>query len=425
MEEGAFLHPPTDEPGTRWFVVAAVLALVGILLRQPLLLILAVVLALLAALARLWWRHGLSAVTYRRRFGTARAFWGEEITLDLITENAKPLPLPWLEVVDSFPSALEVVGTALEPSSVPRTKVFRAFFSVGPYERVRRRYRLRCAARGYYHFGPATLTTGDLFGFSARERELPGVDSLVVYPRLVPVTAFGLPARQPLGDHPAAQPLVEDPLRFAGVRPYAPGDSPRRVHWRASARTGALQTKQFEKSATPTAALFLDTNTFEYFWEGFDPALLELAITVTASLAAHCLDEGRQVGLFANAPIGGSARFQFIRLAPSRHPAQLPRILEALARLVPGTGFRIEEALVREGAALPWGATVVVVTPNVTAGLQRALARLARGGHHPVLVCCGKEPALDPALRRRLTTYHIGGEETWRALETLDLAVAG
>jgi len=419
-ERDWWVHAPLDERGTRWLVAAAVLAVIAILLRQPLLLTLAIVLALAAASARLWWRFGLSEVTYRRRFATTRAAFGEEIELELITENAKPLPLVWLEVTDEFPTALEVVGATLEPAAKPRVGIFQAFFSVRPYERVRRRYRLRCTARGYYRFGPAKLTTGDPFGFAAREREIPTTDHLIVYPRVLPLTAFGLPARQPLGDAKPAQPLVEDPLRVAGVRPYAAGDSPRRIHWRASARTGTLQVKQYERSADPTVALFLDTNTFEHFWEGQRSDLLELAITVAASLAARALDEGRQVGLIANAPASGSARF--IRVPPGRHPAQLARILEMLAMLVPGTGVRVEQTLTAESGKLPWGATVVVVTANVTAGLQRTLVRLARNGRQVVLVSCGPEPALEPELRRRLTIYHVGPEETWETRDAVALA---
>jgi uncharacterized protein (DUF58 family) len=422
MDEGQFIHAPLDQRGTRWLWVAALLALLALALRQPLLLILATVLALVAAFARLWWRYGLRAVTYRRHFSTARAAWGEEISCELITENAKPLPLVWLEVVDEFPTGLAVTGATLEPSSKVGTRLLRAFFSVGPYERVRRRYRIRCRARGYYRFGPVTLTTGDPFGFAAREEEFPVLDALVVYPRILPVTAFGLPARQPLGDLRAIPPLIEDPLRFAGVRPYSPGDSPRHIHWRASARTGALQTRQYERTATPTVALFLDANTFEYFWQGFDPPLLELAITATASLAAYVLDAGWQVGLFANAPASGATGFGFIRLAPSRHPAQLPRLLEALARLIPGSSVRIERVLLREAAHLRGGTTVVVVTGNVTADLQRALLTLARRGQRPVLVSCGTPPDLAPGLLRQVLAYHLGGEEAWDALTTLALA---
>ena len=126
------------------------------------------------------------------------------------------------------------------------------------------------------------------------------------------------------------------------MRPYSPGDLPRRIHWRASARTGALQSKQYEPGAVPTVALFLDVNTFERFWEGLDPERLELAISATASLATHALSERRQVGLYANAPLAGGERQ--IRILPGRHPAQLTRILEALALLIPHTGLRLDLA---------------------------------------------------------------------------------
>jgi uncharacterized protein (DUF58 family) len=409
-----------DIRGTRWLVAAAVLAAIAILLREPLLLVLAIVLALAAAIARLWWRYGLSEVTYHRHFSTSHAFFGEEIEIELITENAKPLPLVWLNLNDEFPTALELDGVKLEPADKPKVGIFRAFFSVRPYERVRRRYRVRCTTRGHHRFGPATLTTGDPFGFVTREKAVDVVDELIVYPRIAPVTAFGLPAKQPLGDRKAVQPLVEDPMRLDGVRPYTAGDSFRRIHWRASARTGALQSRRYERTADPTIALFLDVNTFEHFWEGFDPALLELAITVTASLAAYAIEDGRQVGLYANGPLSGTA--QFVRVPPGRHPAQLSRILEALARLVPSTGVRIEQTLTRESRSLPWGATVVIVTAYFTDGLRRALDRFSRNGHHLVLICCGDAPDLGPNLERRLVTYHVSGEETWHALDQLTLA---
>ena len=121
-----------------------------------------------------------------------------------------------------------------------------------------------------------------------------------------------------------------------------------------------------------------------------------------------------------NAPTSGTARF--IRLAPSRHPAQLTRILEALAQLVASTGVRIEQTLTRETGALAQGATIVVVTGYVTADLQRTLLRLQRANRHVVLITCGEEPVLGPEARRRLLTYHVGGKERWDALDRVALA---
>lgn len=341
-----WVDEPTDIRGTRWIGIALAVGIIAVLLRQPLLLVLALVLILCAASARLWWRFGLSEVRYHRRFSASSISFGEDLDLELVVENAKPLPLIWLDLVDEFPLGVDIAGIDLEPAGKPMVGIFRTFFAIQPYERVRRHYRLRGVTRGYHRFGPTTLTTGDPFGFSAREIELPKTDHLIVYPRMVSMAALGFPAQQSLGNLRPVRPLIEDPLRVAGIRPYIAGDSPRRIHWWATARTGTLQAKHYERTADLNTAIFLDANTFEFFWEGQNTELLELAITTAASLAAHVLESRQSAGLFVNAPYTGTGRM--IRILPGRHPGQLVCILEALALLVDGTGNRIEELVAQE-----------------------------------------------------------------------------
>lgn len=367
---------------------AVILFIIAAIVRQPLLALLAVAVGLAVGLVLVWRHYGLRQVRYSRAFSRSRAFPGEEVTLEITVENAKLLPLPWLEVQEEFPTGVAYPEVTLDSSPKPKVGVFRTYFSARPYERVRRRYRVTCNNRGYHRFGPVMVRTGDMFGFATRHETLEVVDYLIVYPRVLPVTAFGLPAKQPFGDEKPIQPLLEDPLRFAGVRPYHPGDMPRRVHWRASARTGDLQSKLYEPTATPTLAIFLDVNTFEHFWEGLDPARLEMAISAAASLASYGLEERRQVGLYVNAPLAAGAQ-RTIRLAPSRHPSQLGKILDALALLIPYTGNRIEALIASEARRIPWGATLVVITGYVTSGLEEMLANLYRNGHAITLIAFG------------------------------------
>lgn len=391
----------------QWCGGAAIITLVALVIRQPLLALLAFAITLALGIALIWRRYGLKALRYTRDFSQNRAFPGEEITLEITLENAKILPLAWLEVEDEFPSELQFPGLELDLSPMPKVGVFRTIFSIRPYERVRRRYRVTCTRRGRHRFGPANISTGDIFGFASSHQEFEGTDYLVIYPRVRPVTEFGLPAKQPFGDYKPVRALLEDPIRFSGVRPYVPGDLPRRIHWRASARTGDLQSKQFEPSATPVVALFLDVNTFEHFWEGLDTDLLELAISAAASLAAYALDERRQVGLYVNAPLYGGEHM--VRIPPSRHPDQLRRVLEALAQLIPHTGNRIENLIGAESRHLPWGATIVVVTGNVTKGLEETLARLFRAGHAITLLTFGGRE-LDLPSRPGLAVYEFSRE---------------
>ena len=410
-------NPEADISIQRWFGVAAIIAVIGLFLRQPLLFLLAIAVALGGLFARLWWDNCFRNLTFERSFSTPRASWGDEIVMELKAVNAKPLPVTRFEVWDEVTTNVEILRQPLERSERPDRRLMKTVFSLGMYERVVYRYHVRCTHRGWHRFGPAQVSAIDPFGIVARREQIPQSDGFLVYPRIVPVTDVIVPARQPYGDFKPAQQVIEDPMRMSGVREYVPGDSPRRIHWRATARTGTLQTRVFEPTASPVAAIFLDTITFSYLWEGQNSDLLELAITVTASISRQLLLDRQQVGLFANAPIPGRSRT--IHVPPGRRPGQLVRILEALAMLTPAFGDRIERLVVKEMARLPWGAAVVIVTCKVTDSMQRSLLRLSRasGSHRFVLVVIGEEPELVPELRRRVAVYRLDGEEAWDAIE--------
>ena len=261
-------------------------------------------------------------MTYERHFSQGRAFFGEEIELTVAVSNRKLLPLAWLEVEDDLPLDLPLVSGQLAVSHKVRRGTLLNLFALRPYERVRRRYRLRCAARGYHAFGPAVVRSGDLFGFARREATLPAEDYLLVYPRVLPLVRLGLPAADPFGDRGLRRWLFEDPLRTVGVREYVPGDSPRRIHWAATARLGELQVKVYEPTTTYRLVVVLNLNTFGEFWWwlGFDRQALELAVTVAASVAAWAVEHGYQVGLLANGN-AGLADFK-VKVPPSREPRQ-------------------------------------------------------------------------------------------------------
>ncbi|HYH11833.1 MAG TPA: hypothetical protein VD789_05705, partial [Thermomicrobiales bacterium] len=174
-------------------------------------------------------------------------------------------------------------------------------------------------------------------------------------------------------------------------------------------------------SATPIAAVFLDTITFSHLWEGQQSDLLELAVVVASSISAQLLEGRYQVGVYANAPIPDVSRS--VRIPPNRRPGQLTHILERLAMIAPAFGARIEQMITEEIPRLPWGATMVVVTCRVTPTMQRMLLRLARatGNQRVVLVAIGDRPELMPELRRRVPVYHLGTKERWDEIERITL----
>lgn len=427
-----------------WYLFGAVALLFSAWLQSPLLVLAALVVLVLGALADVWYVFSLAGLTVRRELSAHRAELGDELTLELTVENRKVLPLPRLEIEDELPEeGVELRGGYIVATASPQRQLLLNTLSLWVLQRVIRRYRVRCLTRGLYTFGPLYVSSGDPFGLLTRRRRLAAPERLLVYPLVVPIERLGLPARALIGERPAPKRLLEDPLRTAGVREYQQGDEPRRIHWKATARTGALQSKVYEPTTHHTLAVFVDLLFYEDVVRGFHPALLELALCAAASVAAWGMEQGFAVGLYANGSLpqdddavvpGGAAsggfgdddgvtdvgtltradRAPYLRIAPSAYGDQLRRVEEALAQLVPSGATTIAEVLASEAARLPFGSTVVYIGTGVRLDDEgfAALRRLRSHGHPIALAISGDAPLeAEP-----LPLFRLGNGETWLRL---------
>ena len=141
--------------------------------------------------------------------------------------------------------------------------------------------RLRCTPlrRGVLEFEAVRFARVEPLGLmkAGARRALPA--TLLVMPRLHPVAALHLPGTrrlQPGGIAFAGR--VGDAEEFVSLRDYRAGDSPRRIHWKAWARTGRLVVKEYQDEFFVRHALVLDT-----FGNGSDECF-EAAVSLAASL---------------------------------------------------------------------------------------------------------------------------------------------
>ena len=269
----------------QWYYLCVAILLFGLVIRQPLLLVIGFLGVLVLATTDIWAKYCLHDLHYQRQFSEQRVLFGEEISLSLTIENAKLLPLPWLEIEDSVPSELTIKGRHTRISTARNMVILENLFSLRWYERVTRPYTVLCNTRGVHMFGPTVLRSGDVFGFLHRQRSLSNRQYLLVYPLVVPITRFGLPSHHPFGDNRAPRRMLEDPSRVIGVRDYMYGDELRRVHWKATARMMQLQSKVYQATTTYTLVLFLNIVSQLDAWYGIRPELQELAVCATASVA--------------------------------------------------------------------------------------------------------------------------------------------
>lgn len=392
-----------------WIHLALILIPLALIFDVQALLIISAFLLTVVPVAWWWNRRSLNGVEYERTFGEKRAFPGELVELTLRVTNQKLLPLGWLSLEDQWSRALPLEDGLLFDSPSGQIGLYRSAFAIRWFERISRRYRIRCTQRGFYPFGPARLSSGDIWGLFRQNLTDSRLDWLVVYPQVLPLEALGFPPKEPLGETKATWRLFEDPSRAVGIRDHCPEDGFRHIHWKASARRQELQVKVYEPTTSHNLVIFLNVATFARHWEGTKPLLLEQAIAVAASIASHAVEERYLVGLMANGSIPHSD--QPIKVLPSRRPDQLARVLEALAAVTSFTTSTIESLLLTESPRLPWGATLVIVTAVVTEDLLSALVRLRDVGRRLVLVSLEDVPSLPYSLRPEIQVYHLPASE--------------
>ncbi len=353
-----------------------------------------------AGLSWLWSRLSLSGVTCERRLDEHRAFPGEHVGLALRLVNRKLLPLPWVQMEFEVPvGLLPPTKTSTGSTGAPVMSKAAALLW---YTGVSWNDRLYCEKRGYYRFGPITLSSGDIFGFYPRSVTGTETDHLIVYPKIYPVDRPGIPSLHPIGETAAEQRIFEDPVRVIGVREYDPRDSLRHVHWKASARRQALQVKVFEPTTTLKAAIFLAIDT--YLHNGpEDEAEMELGISAAASFASHLIENRSAVGLLVNSRLADSG--QPVGLLPGSRSGQLVDILEALAKVTPMASAPFEEFLTAERPRLPWGTTLLFILSRASPLFKRMISGLKESGHRLAVFQTGA--AADGDMPEAVPWYYI------------------
>ena len=370
-----------------WIPVFVLLIVIGVLAGHGLVIGFGAMGLVVAGISWLWNKVSLEEVFYERHLSQQRAFIGDEISISITLTNNKPVPLGRVMVEDGVPDAIDIADAQLVPSADPNTNALRHSTSLGWYERIRWDYRMTCSERGYYRLGPARIESGDLFGFFTSQKEAPGQDYLLVYPKVMPLPELGLPAARPLGEVGGGIRIFQDPSRPSGIREYQVGDPSKIVDWKASAKMQRLHVRTYDPSSTMTVILVVVVETTARYWEGYSPTNLERVITAAGSVASYASEQQYNLGMFSNGtPIIADRP---MRLPPSRAPEQLTIILEALATVRPIAMGPMASQLAGHARQFPMGATLAVVAAFISPELVEVIITLKEQGYRIVVLYVG------------------------------------
>ena len=311
-----------DRKFSSLFLDPLILAIVGLLLFITLLIgqwdltVLSLILFGVAAGAKLWTRWSLAGVECSVSIDKRRAFPGEKLFLKATAENRKILPI-WLQVRASIGGLVH--GTSTETSVTAESGLLW-------YQKASFHWELSALRRGVHPLGPLCITSGDLFGFFPKKKEMAETLEVVVYPRLVPLKPLSA-ARRDFFGIPGAESPVLDPIYILGTRDYQQGQPAKYIHWKATARHHKLQEKIFEPSAQEKVLLVVDVGQLSR--PGTEEPF-ERMLETAASAAVRLAGRGCAVGLITNGLMTGEGS-SIVSVA--RNPHQITVLLETLARV--------------------------------------------------------------------------------------------
>ena len=238
--------------------------------------------------------------------------------------------------------------------------------------------------RGVLRMDAVSLGRMEPLGLMRALRRVALPEAVLVMPRTHPAATLTLPGTrrlQPGGVAFAGR--VGDAEEFMSLRDYRPGDTPRRIHWKAWARSGRPVVKEYQDEFFVRHALLLDT------FSPPDAAAFEAAISLAASLV---MNPGSKDSLLDLMFVEKRA----YTLTRGRGVGEATELLRVLATVAPSSGKfeELAEAALL-GAARMSGALCVLLAWDEP---RRDLVAALRGRGIPLRVWIVRDEADEAAL---------------------------
>ncbi len=354
--------------GYAGLVGAALLA--ALALRRPELVALAAAFVLPLALALAFERAPRLLVT--AELDRDRTLQGDELVLRVDVEGD---PVERLELLVELPYGIVLVDGSE-----------RVVLRLAREEERTLEFPLRSERWGAYLLGGLRIRAHDRFGVLVHERHEEPSLPLKVYPHAETLRALLRPQETQVFVGNQVARVRGEGIEFADLRPFVPGDRPRRINWRASARRQALWVNEAHPERNADVVLFLDT--FAEARRG-GPGTLDLAVGAAGSLAERYLRNKDRVGLVS---FGGVLNW----LLPATGVVQLYRIVDALLDTEIVLNYAWKDLDIIPARTLPPKALVVALTPLLDKRSVAALLDLRRRGFDLAVVEIDPAPYVDP-----------------------------
>jgi uncharacterized protein (DUF58 family) len=303
-----------------------------------------------------------------------RAIEGELVVMSVAIAATDPIGR--LEVEFGLPDGLDLRGVADDRNRrALAVEDGTVAVRVDPGETTELRIAVACNQWGGYLVGRLHVVAEDLLGMRRLETSVDVGEPLKVFPPERAMRELLEPIETQVNLGELVSRRAGEGIEYAELRPFVPGDDPRRINWRASSRRQSLWTNQRHPERNSDIVLVLDTLTGR---SSETVRVLDYAVRAAASISSTHLGRRDRVGLLV---MGGPVMW----LRPRMFDLQRYKILDVLAE------SRLRAAYLHGLVAVPRQsvpprAMLIAITPLLDEGAIDALIELVGRGHDMAIV---------------------------------------
>jgi hypothetical protein len=212
---------------------------------------------------------------------------GDIFYITEVVENKKYLPLPAVSTLLGAGAGLAFADG--EAQAIVQKSVF-CFYTVGPYKKITRTWRIKAVKRGRYNIDNITVHLRDIFGLVKISKDFTCEANVLILPAGYPTDKRVASLNLTGGERAVRTGYFTNPFEIQKIAQYTGSEPLNKINWKASAKSRSLMVNAEQPSVAERILVVLDASERHY---------LEKNIKICATLT-KILSEENEVTLLSN-----------------------------------------------------------------------------------------------------------------------------
>ncbi|MDP5274874.1 DUF58 domain-containing protein [Chengkuizengella axinellae] len=269
----------------------------------------------------------------QRKIASEKWISGDDIVVKVKVQLQTWVPFVWIVIEDEW----------------HKQTYFSFFQSTFQY-----RYCILDAKRGKYQSEGLQVVVKDLFGFVRKKGTIQAGLQFTVYPNPLSIDIWRNIHSNADDSQQTKSQKSHESLQFGGIRDYSHGDPMNRIHWKMSAKSNTLKTKEREHTIDHKMMIYLDA---AQNLSHMNPFYFEMAVKISAGLLKYGKERQYGLGFICNNQKRYKESISSTKNAQQTH--------EFLSTVMPDGDISFHETIRHQIAEIPKDVANVCITAHL------------------------------------------------------------